>query len=151
MGETLAFPWYYSDRVNGAGYDENDGAFQFVHRFIPTQNILLESLYMNNIWPMLDDMGSSQTLRVKANCIPRTENIVKHGLHQDFTEDNEPLTTSIYYVNDNNGYTYFKDGTIVKSKANRLVSFPCGYFHGGTSCTDKSLRIVINFNYVAEA
>ena len=41
----------------------------------------------------------------------------------------------------------FEDGTKVKSVANRLVIFQVKH-HGGTSCTDETKRIVINFNYI---
>ena len=57
------------------------------------------------------------------------------------------ITTSIFYVNTNNGYTKFEDGTKVESVANRLVSFPANKKHTGTSCTDEKTRVVINFNY----
>ena len=56
-------------------------------------------------------------------------------------------TTSIFYINTNNGYTKFKDGTKVESIANRMITFPANMEHCGTSCTDKNIRIVINFNY----
>ena len=57
------------------------------------------------------------------------------------------LTTSIFYVNTNNGYTKFEDGTKVESVANRMVIFPSNMKHIGTSCTDEKTRVVINFNY----
>ena len=55
--------------------------------------------------------------------------------------------TGIYYVNSNDGYTEFKDGTKVESVANRVVAFPCTVPHAGTTCTDASVRTVINFNF----
>ena len=55
--------------------------------------------------------------------------------------------TSIFYVNTNDGYTKFKDGTKVKSIANRMLTFPANMKHCGTSCTNERRRIVINFNY----
>ena len=57
-------------------------------------------------------------------------------------------TTSIFYVNTNNGYTVFEDGTKVESVANRMLTFPSNLKHCGTSCTDKNIRSVINFNYL---
>ena len=58
-------------------------------------------------------------------------------------------TTSIFYVNTNNGYTEFEDGTKVESVENRLVTFSLNMKHRGTSCTDEKTRVVINFNYFA--
>ena len=55
--------------------------------------------------------------------------------------------TSIYYINTNDGYTEFEDGTKVESIENRLITFPTTTYHCGTTCTNQSLRILINFNY----
>ena len=51
-------------------------------------------------------------------------------------------------MNTNNGYTEFENGTTVESEENRMVVFPAEMKHRGTSCTDKKIRVVINFNYL---
>ena len=84
-------------------------------------------------------------IRIKANLNPRTESIVKHGFHIDQRNDN--VKASIFYVNSNDGYTEFEDGTRIDSVENRLVTFPSNIPHTGTSCTDSPWRIVVNFNY----
>ena len=56
--------------------------------------------------------------------------------------------TAIYYVNTNNGYTYFEDGQKVESVENRLVIMPSNLPHAGATCTDELRRVVINFNYL---
>ena len=56
-------------------------------------------------------------------------------------------TTSIFYINTNDGYTKFEDGTKIESIANRMITFPANINHTGTSCTDEQTRVVINFNY----
>ena len=56
-------------------------------------------------------------------------------------------TTSIFYINTNNGYTKFENGEKVESVANRMVTFSTNLKHTGTSCTDERTRVVINFNY----
>ena len=56
--------------------------------------------------------------------------------------------TAIYYVNTNNGYTKFEDGTVVNSVENRCVVFDSSLRHTGTTCTDQKTRVVINFCYV---
>ena len=58
------------------------------------------------------------------------------------------LTTSIFYIGTNNGYTEFKDGTIIESLANRLVTFPTNTKHRGVTQTDEQTRVLINFNYL---
>jgi len=74
--------------------------------------------------------------------------VVPLKLHTDFKEEVKGATTSVYYINDNNGYTVFpKLKKQIKSKANRLVSFPVNTEHTGTTHTNKKIRLVINFNY----
>ena len=79
-----------------------------------------------------------------------TDTIVEHGLHRD-VEDAEHLSdlkTSIMYLNDNDGYTKFEDGTKVQSVANTMVTFPNDIRHTGSTCTNSNCRLVLNFNYV---
>ena len=57
-----------------------------------------------------------------------------------------PYITSILYLNTNDGYTEFEDGTKIESIENRWVSFPEDTKHRGTSCTNERVRVVINFN-----
>ena len=55
--------------------------------------------------------------------------------------------TGILYLNTNNGYTLFEDGTKIESVANRFISFPSAMSHKGTTCSDENKRIILNFNY----
>ena len=140
------FAWYYNSYID----DKDDvNNFQFVHFFYkhdsPTSSLTAQ---MN---PILDKIGGLSLWRIKANLLTRTPNIIVNKFHVDF-ELNSPeklkqWTTSIFYMNTNNGYTKFEDGTKVESVANRMVSFPANMKHTGTSCTDEKTRIVINFNY----
>jgi len=84
-------------------------------------------------------------IKIKTNLNPRTDKIVKHGFHMDFGY--ESCTTALLYINTNNGYTEFVDGTKVESIENRLVTFPTMTLHTGTTCTDQQNRIVVNLNY----
>ena len=54
----------------------------------------------------------------------------------------------ILYLNTNNGYTKFEDGTKVISEENKLIIFDAGQKHSGTtnSC-DAPYRLVFNLNY----
>jgi len=86
--------------------------------------------------------------RIKANITLRTPKIVMHGWHTDGMRDGEqPFVVAIYYVNSNDGYTQFRDGTQVESIANRLAIFPSTMEHTGTTCTNTKFRCVINFNF----
>ena len=66
----------------------------------------------------------------------------------DILDEFDGLKTSIFYINSNDGYTEFEDGTKVESVANRLVTFPHHMKHRGTTCTNQPFRLVINFNYL---
>ena len=61
------------------------------------------------------------------------------------------LNTSILYLNTNDGYTIFEDGTKIESVENRLVTFDSHIKHSGTSCTNQKVRLVLNMNYFAFA
>ena len=123
--------------------DELDN-IQFVHLFFDVNDIKgiqenpILKFFTNKIKPF-------SVMRIKANVHSRTHKIIEHGLHMDF--EHPEMETAIYYVNTNNGYTKFEDGTKVESVANRMVLFPSVTKHGGTTCTDDRYRMVINFNW----
>ena len=150
MGETL--PWFYWPNIVDF---EDEVFFQFVHTFYVYQSssIFVNHNYISILNCLLDKINPTMLYRIKANLLTKTSNIVEHTFHVDigvlenFPEKLKQLTTSIFYVNTNNGYTKFEDGTIVESVANRLVTFPANMEHTGTSCTDEKTRVVINFNY----
>ena len=151
------FPWFYNDVVD---FIDEEDKFQFVHLFydnyVPTSNIQL-------INPLLIKIDATALWRIKANLLTITPNIIENTFHQDMglgyrdgVESAGPpekqvllkqVTTSIFYVNTNNGYTKFEDGTKVESVANRFVTFSTNNKHSGSTCTDQKRRVVINFNY----
>ena len=147
--DSAHFAWYYSDTIE---YKENTpDRFQFVHMFY-IEDQPNSSLY-NNLNPIINKLEPKSIIRIKANLLTRTPEIIQNAFHIDLNDGNSEndyskfCTTSIFYVNTNNGYTEFEDGTIVESVANRMVSFPANTPHTGTSCTDENIRVVINFNY----
>jgi hypothetical protein len=129
------------------------------------------SPFLEVVDPILSKIKRTALIRVKANLLTRTPEIIKNQLHHDvgpndqrpgppysFQSDEIPpdtysdekldhITTAIFYVNTNNGYTELEDGTKIESVANRFVSFPGNTLHTGTSCTDEKIRVVVNFNY----
>ena len=144
MGDTFA--WFYLPAIDYL--DENVDKFQFVHEFyfsyVPT------SPAIKIINPLINKINPGILGKIKANLLTRTPNIVENEFHVDigFSEEKmKQLSTSIFYVNTNNGYTKFEDDTKVESIANRMITFPANTKHTGTSCTDEERRIIINFNY----
>ena len=140
------FVWYYGD---GIDYGKELNKFQFVHTFYHTP--APRSRYFENLNPIFEILNPVSLWRIKTNLLTRTSNIVENSFHVDnlgiSEEKLNQWTTSIFYINTNNGYTKFEDGTKVESVANRMVTFPSNMKHTGTSCTDENTRVVINFNY----
>ena len=143
MDDVLA--WYYNNIID---YDDV-GTYQFTHNFY--SNYAPTSNFIERLHPILKLIQPLALSHIKANLLVRTPNIVENAFHVDMSNASEEKlkqwTTSIFYVNTNNGYTKFEDGTKVESVANRMVTFPSNLEHTGTSCTDEKTRVVINFNY----
>ena len=123
---------------------------------IPQERTQFVHMLWDPIWGIVTSYGEIGTfflekltprvlLRMKANLQLKDSKIYEDPLHVDF--ENIESTTSIFYVNTCNGYTYFEDGSRVNSVENRLVTFPTKTLHGGANCTDQDCRIVINLNY----
>ena len=146
MMEPSPFPWFYADRIV---FDDDVDKFQFIHAFY--DNHMPMSPFSNELDSIVNIIQPFSIVKIRAKLLTRTPNIVENKFHVDiFNISKEKLkqwTTSIFYVNTNNGYTKFEDGTKVKSVANRLVTFPANMKHYGTSCTNENTRVVINFNY----
>ena len=88
--------------------------------------------------------------RIKVNNEPIITDRTFSEFHYDVQMDGKPLsamTTGIYYVNTNDGYTEFETGDKVKSVANRFVKFPSDIKHRGVSQVDTKVRCVLNLNY----
>jgi hypothetical protein len=133
------FAWYLNTGVNTL----QDNYTQFTHTFY--NNYAQNSNLLDNLKPIINLLNPLALIRVKANLLTKTNEIIKHGFHvdQDFK-----CTTAIFYVNTNNGYTEFESGEKVSSEENKLVIFDTFLKHSGTTCTDTNERIVINFNFV---
>ena len=112
-----------------------------------------ESRYFNNVTPFLNKLDARALVRCKVNSICREEEIVIHGFHTDigYPEGHptglDGMKTAILYLNTNNGFTVFENGTKVESVANRCVIFPAHYKHSGTTCTDVHRRLALNLVY----
>jgi hypothetical protein len=133
------FSWYLNVGVNNPA----DNYTQFTHVFF--NNYIQNSNLLDNLKPIINVLNPLALIRVKANLLTKTNEIIKHGFHID---QNFKCTTAIFYVNNNNGYTEFESGEKVYSEENKLVIFDTFLKHTGTTCTDKNERIIINFNYV---
>ena len=141
LGPTI--PWKFNEYK--VDFSENTDSFQFTHMvFEPTRFPVSVEKSMEALDPLYARLRFDILVRVKANITPRTGD---HDYTQFHTDTRQNNTTAIYYVNTNNGFTRFKDGTKVESKANRIVIFDAQTEHSGVTCTDEKVRVVINLNY----
>jgi len=137
------FPWFTSTIVFEDILCSDIENWQLSHMFFISR--MSQSPFINALLGIIKHLDGDDMIRIKANLNPRTESIVKHRFHIDHSKDN--VKASIFYVNSNDGYTEFEDGTRIESVENRLVTFPANMPHTGTTCTNKPFRILINFNY----
>jgi len=147
--------WRWNPTITGKGSKAGEGGQFCLGIYYSNEGIRPEDkVHWQKLLPMMDGVWAADLregndvlwIRIKANMNPATHEHVQLGqFHQDYEF---PCTTSIFYINTNNGWTEFEDGTKVKSVANRLVTFPSQMNHVGYSCTDEQVRIVVNFNYI---
>ena len=135
--EDSSFQWQFGKGVN----TPDDGYYQFCHVFYA--QFEPRSQFFYNLMPIINEFKPVSIVRIKANLNMRTPERQEYDLHTDVDD----CITSIYYVNSNDGYTRFEDGTKVDSVANRMVVFNSNTLHAGCSPTDELRRCVINFNY----
>lgn len=133
------FPWF----LNGINFKE-DYQKQFVHIFYKNDDF--SSNYKELIFPILNIINPISIYRVKLNLLTKTNDIIEHPFHQDHSSKN--LTSSILYLNTNNGYTGFENNIKSFSEKNTLITFSSNKLHHGTTCTDQEFRIVLNLVYV---
>lgn len=148
----MDFPWKYATSIigptdsSGNKVDYHDYDFQFVHLF-----------YSGNLWhsdeyeilgPVLNKLNPIALVRIKANMGVRTHERISHGFHVDIGCMKEDVITGVYYINSNDGKTIFESGEEVDSVANRMVLFRGDKVHTGTTCTNRKVRCVINFNFI---
>ena len=145
------FPWYITDVVNDSQLITSPiNNFQLCHHFISAVNehpFTERSPALELLFPIVKHIPSDAWIRIKANMNPRTQEIIRHGFHNDHGLTDERAKVSIFYITSNDGYTEFEDGTRIESVENRLLTFPINLKHTGTTCTNNPFRVVINFNY----
>ena len=158
-----SFPWFlnkvldistegsYIGRTNCQDEDNR----QFCYLFYKTDQDKLSTRphmgrELEKVIPLIQNYEFSHNqkyylLHVKANLNVRAPENLEHGFHRDHPWNGK---TSVFYLNDNDGYTKFQNGQVVKSKANRAVIFDSPELHTGSTPTDAYGRYVVNLNWV---
>jgi hypothetical protein len=135
------FPWFYQEgRV-----DENDGLPALTHSFY--NNNQVKSNFYDILSNIIEAYKMKTIIRIKANFDYKNTKSFRTNIHTDLADPAEGFKTGIFYLNDNDGKTYFENGNLVDSVANRFVKFSQSLKHGTQTHTDTNYRIVINFNW----
>jgi hypothetical protein len=137
------FPWYLQKEQV---YRANDGCW---HRHLVYDDNAPNSNFYDPISEIFKDYLKYVSLcRMTVNLLLRQENPSISNFHEDYIENNKKITTAIFYLNTNNGYTEFQGGDKIDSVRNRLIMFPTNTLHRVIGQTDVSYRIVFNFNFI---
>ena len=134
------FPWLYNAEVANRG--EVNDHFYFTHNLFdnykPTSSIFEEFI------PFFKQLEMNALVRARVLLYTNQGKQIVHEKHTDY---NFPHKTIVFYMNTNNGYTEFEDGTKVESVENRIVFFDGSIPHNSSTCTDQKVRAVISINY----
>jgi len=144
-----SFPWHL--QTSGVSVP-GDGRYQFTHQFCDPRGA--RSPFDSLMEPMYYRLGVNKLYRCKVNLTLKTKKTcVFFPFHTDISFADgliKPFdySTAIFYLNTNNGYTLFEDGTKVDSVANRMVMFNGNTKHTSASHTEGDrFRFVLNINF----
>ena len=132
-------PWYYNNGV----VSYKDDSFQLTFTFIKDGKYNCPENVVSLLKPILNKIKYKKINKIKAKMIGRTETLKEYAYHIDQPKGK----TGIFYINNCNGYTKFKNGKKILSEENKYIEFNSKTQHTGSSCTDEKRRVVINFNY----
>jgi hypothetical protein len=147
-----SFPWFFQQTII---YDDDDKEITpgFFCHTVFKDNLPNSPLFKSHIMPILGAMKVSIASKVIINLnwrLPKPFTSIFHTDSKQKEQMTAGWTTSILYMNTNNGHTGLENGEKIESVANRFVSFPGNIKHRIVSQTDEQQRILINFNYLKE-
>jgi len=133
-----SFPYYF----NGFVADDWDNKnFYFNHNIYKDHRPRSEFFEaLHNVYIKLNVRA---LFKVKVNCFPRTEKLIKYGEHKDTEFKHKG---ALFSINTCNGGTIIGE-KFIPSIANRMLLFDSSKKHRSTNCTDEPCRVNINFNY----
>ena len=134
------FPFYYSDCITNKK-DPSLGYYYFTHVFFNKNKI--NSPFFKLWENFLKKIECKSIIRIKASMYVNINKKRKNNAHKDYNFSHKGC---LFYLNDNNGETHFKNKKVLP-KANRAVFFNPSESHSSSLCTDQNRRVVINFNY----
>ena len=131
------FPWHYPQSEGEP--DQYVNLLYYDHQFSNAMTPVL----MKCLRAITDQLNAIAILRVKVNATPKSA--PEQGWHTDW-QISTPNKTCVIYLNDNNGYTEFKNGKKILSVKNTAIVFDSNIEHRGVPATDNR-RLVLNINY----
>ena len=140
LKDTIAdknFRWYFSQ--SDGEPEQYSNLLYYDHEFSEDVTPKLK----RNLATLCSQLGAIAVLRINVNSTPR--NAPEQTWHVDW-ELTTPSKTCVFYLNDNDGYTEFKDSKI-DSVANTAVIFDTNIEHRGVPPTNVDRRLVLNINY----
>ena len=139
------FVWFFNSyKTNVDGVP--DELPQFTHFLY--HNGKIHSEYYNIFDCLFKKLNVLSFIKIKLNLQIKDCEIQKSGLHRDVEVRSQDQKTGIFYLNSNNGYTFFESGEKIDSVKNRMVIFPTSLYHAGTTHTDTQYRCVLNMNWI---
>lgn len=135
-------PWFYNENVTTY---EVEKVGYFTHLFYKFENNkVYKSDWYYLIEPILDVLNCRSIMRIKSNLYTRTDTLHHHRNHADYDFIHNG---AIFYLNTCDGFTVIDNEHYIESIENRLLLFNPQVIHHSTNCTDKQVRLNINFNY----
>ena len=143
-----SFPWYYSPHQTLL--PKTKESFYFYHTFY--ENHGFSSNFAHTLdYLMRERLKPIALINVRLNLTVNRHKVYTSNWHQDDHFDKKKRhTTSVLYLNSNNGETQLRDDDKiikVKSVANRLLTFNSDVFHRIKLQTNTDQRIILNLNY----
>lgn len=135
--------WSFCDKVSDQNDDIELDNYYLIHRVY--ENFVPASFLFDELRGIFSNLKIKSILRARFLLYPYVGKFVRHNPHIDF---DYPHKAAVLYMNTNNGFTEFSDGTRVESIRNRVVIFDGSTLHNSTTCTDRQSRIVFAVNYV---
>lgn len=135
------FPWFFQKEQT---WDDDP----FFCHIMYCHDISQSQFYLQVNEIFKKHLNWTSLYRLNVNLVPKIGST--SNFHTDVNDEHneEVMTTAIFYLNTNNGYTEFENGEIVESISNRLVEFPSSCRHRAIGQTDTDKRVVLNFNYI---
>ena len=136
--DSQSVPWFHEKNISGGGEENN---LYFTHLLFAEYK--RTSNKFECIEPLLSLINCHALIRAKLNMYPRTDVLVHHKDHVDYTF---PHAAAIFSLNTCDGFTVI-DGKEISSIENRLILFDPSIMHHSTNCTTTQFRANININY----